>query len=126
MIFVDTNYFLRFLRDDIPEQTGTVKALFLAASEGKKKLFTSTIVFFEIFWVIKSFYSEKKERLIKTLQKVLDLDFIKIEEKEVLKDTLEVYGKTNLELEDCYNLAYAKAHKMTKFATFDKKLSKYI
>jgi len=124
MIFIDTNYLLRFLRDDIPEQSKVVKALFLSASGGEKKLFTSTVVFFEIFWVMKSVYGQEKERIVDLLRKVLSLNFIDIADREILWNSLELFGKTSLELEDCYNIAFAKEHRMMSFATFDKNVQK--
>ncbi len=126
MIFVDTNYFIRYLLGDIPSQSETAKALFLEGSEGKIKLFTSTIVIFEVFWVFTDFYKKTKEEVIEILFNVLSMNFIEIKERDIIRKAIEFYKEKNIEFEDCYNLAYAKANKMTRFATFDKKLSKYI
>ena len=52
------------------------------------------------------------------------LGFIKIEEREILEKVLAKFQKTNLELEDCYNLTYAYQKGAEKIATFDKKLIK--
>ena len=71
MIFIDANYFLRFLLKDIKQQYLSVKKLMLNAAQGEVKLFTSTIVFFEIYWVLRSYYGAKKDGLIKTLQEIL-------------------------------------------------------
>ena len=54
-MFIDTNYFLRFLLNDVEHQHTEVKNLFLDASEGKADLITSTIVFFEVYWVLFAF-----------------------------------------------------------------------
>lgn len=43
MIFVDTNYFLRFLLVDNEPQYSKVKGLFLQAARGHVKLATSTL-----------------------------------------------------------------------------------
>lgn len=125
MIFVDTNYFLRFFRDDIPEQTKIAKKLFLAAAQGKQKLLTSTIVFFEIFWVISTFYDKGKKEVVGVLEKFLEFNFIELEERDLLQRSVDIFKDTNLELEDCYNLSFAISKKVTKIATFDKKLLKY-
>lgn len=60
MIFVDTNYFLRFLLADQEEQHQTAKALFKKAAIGEVDLFTSLIVFFEVYWVLGEFLQERK------------------------------------------------------------------
>lgn len=124
MKFVDTNYFLRYLLNDIPEQHIEAKNLFLAASDGKVELATSTLVFFEIFWVLRSFYEFEKEEIIASLSKVLKFSFIKLKERDILVNSLSLFKKTTLSLEDCYNLFYAKDNGVKEFKTFDKKLEK--
>src|SRR3990172_8569866 len=84
MIFVDTNYFLRFLLADNKEQFHEVKPLFGQAAEGRVKLFTSIVVYFEIYWVLSSFYKQDKSETAKTLQQLLEMDFISLEEHEIL------------------------------------------
>ena len=124
MIFVDTNYFLRFLLDDNPDQGEIVKRLFRQAAKGEKKLFSSTIVFFEIYWVLSSYYGKRKEELAKTLFDILSMVFIEFDDREILVSSLERFAKENLDLEDCYNLSFAKARAVSDFATFDLDLKK--
>ncbi|MBL7078277.1 PIN domain-containing protein [Candidatus Shapirobacteria bacterium] len=125
MIFVDTNYFLRFLLKDDNQQHQKAKDLFLKGADGKAKLFTSLLVIFEVYWVLTSFYQKQKNEAIRVLAKVLSLDFIKIQDKELLKQALALYQKTTLEFEDCYNLLLAKKEKIQDFKTFDRKLKRY-
>lgn len=124
MTFVDTNYFLRFLLKDIDNQYLEVKKLFLKASEGKEDLFTSTIVIFEINWVLSSVYKKSREERAQTLQKVIALKFIGLAERQILSESLVVFQNTNFDLEDCYNLSFAKARIAKEFKTFDVKLAK--
>ena len=126
MIFVDTNYFLRFLRNDIPEQAVMAKKLFLDAAAGKETLLTSTVVFFEIYWVIWKFYHTKKNEILKPLQEILEMNFIVIEERRILTQALEVFGRTGLDFEDCYNLAFSMERNAKEFKTFDKKIMRYL
>ncbi|MBU3979505.1 PIN domain-containing protein [Patescibacteria group bacterium] len=119
MIFVDTNYFLRFLLNDISEQHKQVKDLFLSGSEGKINLVTSTIVIFEIYWVLSSYYEKEKIEIVKVLEKILKLTFIKLEERDLLLNSLKLFERANFDLEDCYNLYYAKHQKADSFKTFD-------
>ena len=124
MIFVDTNYFLRFLIDDNFQQAEEAKKLFLDAARGNLELVTSTIVIFEIYWVFKSYYQKTKDEIIGILQKVLAMNFVKIDERDLLQSALNFFKVENLSLEDCYNLSFA-LNKQTKiFKTFDAKLAK--
>ena len=126
MIFVDTNYFIRFLLGDIPIQSKKAKELFNKGSKGEIKLFTSPIVIFEIYWLFSSFYEKTKNEVIDILRNILSLNFIKINEREIILTAVGVYEKNNLDLEDCYNVVYSKSHNAEKFMTFDKKLNNLI
>ena len=124
MTFVDTNYFLRFLIEDNKEQSKIAKELFLEGARGKQQLITSTIVIFEIYWVFKSYYQKSKVEIIKILQKVLTMNFVRIDERDLLQSALNFFKAENLSLEDCYNLVFAKENKIEFFKTFDAKLAK--
>lgn len=123
MIFVDTNYFLRLLLRDVQSQHRQAKELFQEGALGKTKLFISPIVFFEIYWVLSSFYQRKKSQIAKTLKDILKMDFVKLEKRVLLREALEIFSQTNLSLEDSFNLIYAQKMGAADFKTFDKKLS---
>ncbi|MFA5770598.1 MAG: PIN domain-containing protein, partial [Patescibacteria group bacterium] len=58
--FIDTNYFLRLLLRDDEKQFEEVYSVFQQAVNQKVKIYTSVIVFFEIYWVLSSFYKKNK------------------------------------------------------------------
>lgn len=123
MIFVDTNFFLRYLLKDIPHQYNESEVLFLQAAYGEINLLTSTIVIFEIEWVLSDYYGLSKTKAVSSLEKILELK-IYLDEKELISEALAFYRNQNLDLEDCYNLIFAKQRKVKEFKTFDKKLLK--
>lgn len=123
MIFVDTNYFLRFLLKDIQDQYLISKQLFLEAAREEVELVTSTTAFFEVYFILKATYSTDKLKLIEALHEVLRLN-IELEDRAILFEALGYYQQLKLELEDCYHLAFAKESKVNDFKTFDKKLQK--
>lgn len=122
MTFVDSNYFLRFLLNDHLKQHQIAKKFFMEAAQGRVQAFTSSIVLFEVYWVLSSFYEKKKADLAPILGKVLDMDFISLTEREILKEAIGIYLNSNLGLEDAYYLAYSKKCMAKDFKTFDKKL----
>lgn len=123
MIFVDTNFFLRFLLKDNPSQFLEAKELFLKAAKDEIELISSVVVFFELNWVLKSYYGLTKNQIIKALDKVIKMH-VEFHERETIQQTLLFFETTNLDLEDCYYLAFAKHFKVTDFKTFDQKLKK--
>lgn len=125
-MFIDTNYFFRFLFKDIKNQYLEVESLFLSASERKVSLITSTIVFFELYWVLKSYYEKNKPEIIQVLLKVLSFNFVEFKERELLLNALSLFQKKSLDLEDCYNIYYCRSKRIKtgSLKTFDKKLEK--
>jgi predicted nucleic-acid-binding protein len=124
MIFVDTNYFLRFLLADNTPQHTEAKTLLLAAAEGKKTIFTSSIVIFELYWVLTSFYGKNKKEVASILEQLLAMHFVEIAERDILNEAVSFYKKSTFDLEDAYNIVYAKAKGAKEFKTFDKKLQR--
>lgn len=124
--FIDTNYLMRLILKDISEQHKVVFELLRRATSGEIYIFTSTLVFFEIYWVSKSNYSFDKNKCIEILSTALDLRALHIDEKDILINAVDLFSQTALDLEDCYNIYYSKQYPNSKFATFDKKLQKFI
>lgn len=124
MNFIDTNYFLRFLLKDAGRQFVEVEKLFLEGAQGKVQLFTSLVVFFELYWVLASYYQFHKKDVIKMLKKILELSFIEFVEAEVFQKALTIFGRHKVDLEDAFDLVFAKERGALAFKTFDGKLSK--
>lgn len=124
MTFVDTNIFLRFLLQDIQDQYLEAKEIFKKGAKNKSDLITSTVVIFEVFWVLNSFYDYNRLQLIQVMKAILSMTFVKLDERILLQESLKLYHETNLSLGDCYNLIYANNSKAKDFKTFDKKLIK--
>jgi len=121
--FIDTNYFLRLLLKDDEKQFNEAYLVFQQAVNQEIRIFTSTIVFFEIYWVLSSFYKKNRLKIIEYLEKILRMDFLEIENRTILQEALIIFEKHNLDLEDCYNISYANNLNADKFSTFDKKIN---
>ena len=124
MVFVDTNYFLRFLLDDVDAQHQEAKRLFVDAAQGRIKLFTSVVVFFEIYWVLHSVYGKQKDELKEVLESVLQMRWVKFQHGELLKEAVTRLSELNYDLEDAFNLVYAQGKGAEEFKTFDVKVGR--
>ncbi|MEK7525137.1 MAG: PIN domain-containing protein [Patescibacteria group bacterium] len=122
MIFVDTNYFLRYLIDDNSQQHLKAIEFFEVNSKKKKLIATSVLVFFEIFWNLTSFYQKSDLAAIEIMKKLLNMAFIKFESKTILANALDRASKGVISFEDCFNLEWATAEGINDLASFDKKL----
>lgn len=122
MVYVDANYFIRLILKDIPEQYDQAYQLVTSGAQGKIHLLTSTIAFFEVYWVLSSYYQISKDKLTIALNAILQMNFIDLSERAILNKSLTAFEQSNLGLEDCYHLCYAKEFKTSSLATFDRKL----
>lgn len=123
-LFVDTNYFLRFLLGDEDTQSEQAKVLLLRGAKGDTELITSSLVFFELCWVFESFYGKSKVEIVSLLDDILLMKFIDIDKREILTSAINLFKRVNLEIEDCYYLIFAKKSGVDRMATFDKKMVK--
>ena len=74
--FIDTNYFLRLLLKDEDKQFEIVYILFQKAMREEIAIFTSVVVFFEIYWVLSTFYQKNKQKSTELLVNILKMDFV--------------------------------------------------
>jgi predicted nucleic-acid-binding protein len=128
MIFVNTDYFLAFLleQEDTQEQQ-KAKELFDQGALGEVDLFTSAIVFFELYWVLNLVYEQNKQEIIKILQNVLKMSFIKLRERNLLVEAVKLYQeKKELDLETAYNIVYAEQNEATAFKTKKQQVKKIV
>jgi len=123
--FVDTNCFLRLLIKDNSKQFKIAYSFFKKASEYKVKALTSTVVIFEIFWVLSSFYQKQKKQVIPLMENILKMDFVEIEHRQTLIEALKLYSHHSIDFEDCYYIIFAK-NLSANIITFDQKINKII
>lgn len=123
-VFVDTNYLLRFLLRDVESQFQKAQELFLKGARNEVHIITSVLVIFELVWILSHFYNKSKEDNIVLLGKILQMDYIRFDERLLVFEALVLYKKLSLELEDCYHLVCAKELDVDMLATFDKKLQR--
>ena len=124
VIFVDTNYLLRFFIKDSSDQHQQVEKLFRNASQNKHQLITDIIVVFEIYWVLRKVYGFDNLQIKQVLYQICHLDFLYIESREIMLDAINNFDKFNYDLEDAYHFYYAQSKKVNQIASFDKNLTK--
>ena len=59
--FIDTNLFLRYLTNDVPEQADAVEEVLCKAADGEVALVTNSLVIAEIVWTLESFYRLERD-----------------------------------------------------------------
>lgn len=121
--FVDTNIFLRFLLADNKKQYLLAKKLFQKAEDGKISLWTTDIVILEIIWTLKSFYQLKPQEIQHSITSLAALKNLKIENKNLILEALDVFVSKNVDFADAYNFLLAQKTKK-KILSFDQDFDK--
>jgi predicted nucleic-acid-binding protein len=119
--FADTNLFLRFLTDDIPEQADEVEALLRHAEKGEVELVTTSLVIAEIIWTLESYYRVPKPEIQDKVLAILNTPGLVVDGADLLQQAAVWYAEKNTDFIDAYNVAWMMKHNVEKAFTFDQK-----
>ncbi len=121
LLFVDTNVFLRFLTNDVPEQADAAEALFRRAAAGEVGLVTNTMVVAEIVWVLESYYRLPRPDVLERALAVAHMDGLALSESDIITEALLAYAESNVDFIDAYTAAWMRQRGLRRVATFDQK-----
>jgi uncharacterized protein len=117
MISLDTNVVLRFLLDDIPQQTRKATELIT-----KNKVYVTDVVAVEVIYVLEKVIGLSRQDITKLVTDFLGFSNV-VHNPYFLINTISLYGHHySLSIVDCYASAEAEAYN-NKLVTFDKRLA---
>ncbi len=119
--FADTNLFLRYLTNDIPEQADAAEGLFRRAAAGEITLVLNSMVIAEIVWVLESFYHLPRPEVEDKVLKILATPGLEIPDRDLIARAILWYAERNVDFIDAYNAAWMEAHHITTVCTFNQK-----
>jgi len=120
MRFVDTNVFIRFLTNDVPQKADACEKIFRRAIEKKDGLFTTDLVIAEIVWVLESFYKLAKKEIRDKLEKILNTPNLACPNKDLILVALMLYTKKDIDFIDAYNAIILKEEGISEVYSYDK------
>ena len=122
MIFVDTNVFLRFLTNDIPERAAACRALFQRLETGEEEATTSVLVFAELAYVLASprQYRLGHAEISARLRPFFTLRGLTIPQKRLVLRSFDLFSQyPDLDFEDCYAIAQVEQQQLRAVASYD-------
>ena len=119
--FADTNLFLRFLTNDLPQQADQVDSLLRRASNGDVKLVTTSLVIAEIVWTLESYYQIPKTEIQDKVLAILNTPGLTVEGADLLLQAAVMYAEKNVDFIDAFNAAWMLKQEVEKAYTFDQK-----
>jgi predicted nucleic-acid-binding protein len=116
---LDTNVVLRYLLNDIPEQSIKSRAVIISSAS-----YITDVVAVEIVFVLEKVIGMNRSDVVKLVKSFLTLPNL-IYNDYFLDQSLDLYGaNTTLSIVDCYAATEAKVYS-NSLVTFDKELVKH-
>jgi predicted nucleic-acid-binding protein len=123
-IHFDANAILRYLRFDIPSQANAVEERLIQARAGRLIINIHPLVLAEVIFVLKSNYSQPREKIVSKMITFLDTPGIVVSEEGRFRDALARYQDTNVSFVDAF-LATLGAETSYPVFSFDRGLDKF-
>jgi predicted nucleic-acid-binding protein len=124
MKFIDTNIFIKFLTNDIPEKADACEHIFREAAEKNESLFTTEMVIAEIIWVLESYYELPKKEVQEMVEKILITPFLLCPQKDLILNALTLYGDKNIDYIDAYNASILREQGIKEVYSYDRHFDK--
>lgn len=121
-IFIDTNLLLRYYLKDDTEQFKACQNLLFQIESGKFKVYTSSIIFLEVSYILKSVYKLPLSEIADILDSIFTIRGITVLEKTNTKLALQFYKKYKIKFTDC--LIASQLSNSTVLISFDEELHK--
>lgn len=120
-LFADTNLFLRYLTNDVPEQADAVEALLRQAAAAQIRLVTNSLVLAEIVWTLESFYHLPKNDVQEKILAILNTPGLAVADGDLILQAISWYVTHNVDFIDAYNAAWLLSQGVDTVYTFDRK-----
>jgi len=120
-IFADTNLFLRYLTDDVPDQAEAFEKLLQKAIQGELRLVTNVMVIAELVWTLESYYRLPRQDIQDKVLAMLNTPGLEVFEEELILPAIIWYQEKNVDFIDAYNAAWLVDNGLETVCTFDRK-----
>ena len=117
----DTNLFLRYLTNDVPEQAEAVDALLQETSEGDVVLVATVMTMAEIVWTLESYYNLPRQAVHDRILAILNTPGLEVEASDLVLSAIFWYLEARVDFIDAYNYAWAIERGLQAICTFDQR-----
>jgi predicted nucleic acid-binding protein len=118
--FVDTNIFLRHLRQDHSEFSPRATEFLRRVERQELKVRTADTVIFETVFTLQSLYKQPKAAIRDALFPLIALPGIVLPRKARIRHAFDYYVDLNISFADAYHAALMKDLKLAEIVSFDR------
>jgi uncharacterized protein len=117
--FIDTNLFLRHLRQDHPEHSPRSTAYFAKIERGELQVRTTDLVIFEAVFTLQRTYKQPKAAIRDALLPLIELRGIILPGKRQYRRVFDYYVRLNISFADAFHAVMMSQLKITNVISFD-------
>jgi uncharacterized protein len=118
--FLETNIFLRHLRQDHAEFSPRATALLRRIEQGAVKVRTADTVIFETVFTLERFYKQPKAPIREALLPLIELPGIELPGKRRFRQVFAYYVEQNISFADAYHAVLMESLRLTQMVSFDR------
>jgi predicted nucleic-acid-binding protein len=122
---LDTNVIVRFLISEENDKYKGLYEFFGSLERGEMRVELKLIVLFQVIFVLKSYYKVPKEEIANKMIDLLGYKGIIIKELRMVRLTLEIWRDNNLDIVDCYLIAYLEGDAQNILYSYDHDFDKF-
>lgn len=119
-LLVDTNVFLRFLTGDHARMAADSRRLIERAEAGELLLQTSHLALAEIVWTLDTQYGVSREEIAGMLRDLLGLQSLRVDQKEMLREVVDLYESTDVDFIDAYHAVDLRQRGLEGIVSYDR------
>lgn len=119
LAFLDTNVFLRHLRQDDPIQSPKATAFFAKIEAEEIRVRTSDTVVFETVFTLQKVYREPRNRIVSGVLPLLKLQGIILPGKTSYRRVFDLFAGSKLGFADCYHVVLMQRLHIPVIVSFD-------
>ena len=119
--FIDTNLFIRYLTNDVPEQADAVEQVLRKAALGEIKLVTNSLVIAEILWTLESYYHLTPLEVQDKILAILNTPGLEVVDGDLVIQAVLWHIEKSVDFIDAYNAAWMIDQGVRSVFTFDRK-----
>ena len=97
---LDTNVLVRFVTNDDVGQAAAVELLFAECHHNRERLFISTPVICELFWVLKNGFRQARTETVKVIEGLIEDNLFQIEHELPVFRALDQYRRGKADFAD--------------------------
>ena len=114
-VMIDANVILRYLLRDNQQLYKKAESLFNEVFSGRQRALIIQPVIAEVVYVLQKLYKVSREEIAEVLIEFLKMKGVKVQDKDIMLESLEIFRDKNLDFVDCLLCVYSKEYEVISF-----------